>query len=666
MKKLLVLLAVMMPAMLFAQGWKSKTLITIGDRNISAKEFMEVYKKNNVKNDVIDKKSVDEYLEMYTNFKLKVIEAENLKMDTLPKFVKEYNNYREQLAKPYFSSEAATEKLIEEAYERMQWDVNAAHILVKCDVNAVPADTLKAYNKAMEIRKRVLNGEDFGDVAVEVSDDPSAKGLEEIPGKQRAIKGNRGELGYFTVFDMVYPFETGVYNTKVGQISMPVRSDFGYHIIKVNSKTPACGTIKAAHIFLVVNDKDPEKADSVVKAKAFNIYNEIDKDGKNWDFIVRKYSEDKGSSNNGGMLTPFKVNQIVPEFISAIKELQPNQFSEPVKTSYGYHIVKLIATSGINDLDKERENIAKRIEKDMRAKVSEEVVLKRIMKENKFKEYVKVKDAFIATIDSTLKEGKYVMAEGVDTTQVLFKFGKQKYTVADFANYIRKHQEKQPFLSEASYAYMLYDEFLKESAFAYEDAHLEEKYPDFKVLVQEYHDGILLFDLMDKEVWKKAEKDTAGLASYYEEHKGEYLWKERVRTIYVTVNVPENVDRVEQLLKSDISADSIRSIVKKEELKGVTVKTRYFQKGDNVDIDETEWKVGVVRVIPSTVDNVAKVVKIIDVREPEPKTLNEAKGVIISAYQTRLEEDWLKSLQEKYPVTVNEKVLEKVRNYYNK
>lgn len=661
MKKVLVLLAIMMPALLFAQGWKSKTLITLGDRNISAGEFMEVYEKNNVKSDVIDKKSVDEYLDMYINFKLKVVEAEDLQMDTLPKFIKEYEGYRQQLSKPYFSSEAATEKLIEEAYERMQWDINAAHILVKCDVNAVPADTLKAYNKALELRNRVVKGEDFGDVAFEASDDPSSR---DTTVNGRFYKGNRGELGYFTVFDMVYPFETGAYNTKEGNMSMPVRSSFGYHIIKVNSKTPACGTIKAAHIFLIVDEKDEAKTDSVVRAKAFNIYNEINKDGSNWDAIVRKYSDDKGSAQNGGMLTPFKVNQIVPEFITEIKKLQPKEFSEPVKTSYGYHIIRLLATSGIKDLDSERESITKRVEKDMRAKVSDEVVLKRIMKENRFREYTKVKDAFIATIDSTLKDGNYVMAEGVDDTKVLFKFGKQNYTIADFVEYIKNHQQKQPFMSEASYAYMLYDDFLKDSAFAYEDAHLEEKYPDFKLLVQEYHDGILLFDLMDKEIWKKAEKDTAGLAKYYEEHKDEYMWKERVNTIYITINQPESVEKIKELINTDITADSIRAIVKNEEIKGVTVRSRFFQKGDNVDIDETEWKTGVVRVIPSTVDNTTKVVKIIDVRDPEPKTLKEAKGLVISAYQAQLEADWMEALKTKYPVTINEKVLEKVRNNY--
>lgn len=664
MKKLLVLLAIMTPALLFAQGWKSKTLITLGDKEISAKEFMDVYEKNNVKSEVIDKKSVDEYLDMYINFKLKVTEAEARRMDTLPKFVKEYEGYRKQLAKPYFSNDAATEQLVEEAYERMHWDINASHILIKCDIHTTPADTLKAYNKALELRKRILKGEDFGDVAVEASDDPSAKGMEEIPGKQRAYKGNRGNLGYFTVFDMVYPFETGAYNTKEGEISMPVRSDFGYHIIKVNSKTPACGQIKAAHIFLVVDEKDPAKSDSVVRAKAYNIYNEIDKDGKNWDLIVKKYSDDKGSAQHGGILTPFKVSQIVPEFIAAIKELNENEFSEPVKTSYGYHIVKLIAKSGVKPLEDEKENITKRVEKDMRAKVSEEVVLKRIMKEDKFKENIKVKDAFIATIDTTLKEGKYVVAEGVDEGKVLFKLMKQNYTIADFIEYIQKHQQAQPFMSSASYAYQLYDEFVKESVFAYEDAHLEEKYPDFKLLVQEYHDGILLFDLMDKEVWKKAEIDTAGIKSFYEENKDNYMWGDRVKTIVITVNNEENVARAEELIRQDIGADSIRAVVRAESLKGVIVKSPYYQKGDNVDIDETEWVAGTVRVIPSTVDKTTKIIKIIEVREPEPKTYKEARGLIISAYQTKLEADWLEELKAKYPVTVDEKVLNKVRKCY--
>ena len=654
----------MTPALLFAQGWKNKTLITIGDRNISAGEFMEVYEKNNINSEVLDKKNVDEYLDMYTKFKLKVIEAENRHMDTLPKFIKEYEGYRTQLAKPYFSNDEGTEALVEEAYERMKWDVNASHILIKCDAHAVPADTLKAYNKALELRKRIMNGEDFGDVAVEASEDPSARDIEAIPGKQRAYKGNRGNLGYFTVFDMVYPFETGVYNAKVGEISMPIRTDFGYHILKLNSKTPACGMVRASHIFLMVDENDPMKTDSVVCAKAQNIYNEIEKDGSNWDKIVRKYSDDKGSAPHGGQLTPFKVSQIVPEFVTAVKNLEVDGISEPVKTNYGYHIIKLNGMTGVKSFDEEKENLTKRVEKDMRAKVSDEAVLKRLKKENKFKENTKVKDAFIATIDSTLQQGKYVMAEGVDTNKTLFKLQKKEYKVADFIEYIEKHQKEQPFMSAGSYAYKLYDEFVKDSVFAYEDARLEEKYPDFKLLVQEYHDGILLFDLMDKEVWKKAESDTAGIRAYYEEHRGDYMWGKRVKTIVLTVNNEESLARAQEIIKQDIMADSIKAIVKAEGLKGVLVKSPYFQQGDNVDVDETEWTIGTIRVIPSTVDNTTKIIKIIDVREPEPKSYREARGLITSAYQSKLEDEWLKQLEDKYPVTVNEKILEKVRKSY--
>lgn len=661
MKKVLVLLALLTPALLFAQGWKSKTLMTLGDKSISAGEFMQVYEKNNINSEVIDKKNVDDYLDMYINFKLKVIEAEARQMDTLPKFVKEYNGYRNQLAKPYFSNDEAIDQLVEEAYERMQWDVNASHILIVCDPHATPTDTLKAYNRIMELRKRIIKGEDFNDVAFEASNDPSAR---DTIYNGRFYKGNRGNLGYFTAFDMVYPFETGVYNAKVGEVTMPIRTDYGYHIIKLHSKTPACGLIRVAHIYLQVDDNDPSKADSVVKAKADNIYNQIDNDGKNWDIIVKKYSEDKGSAQHGGMLSPIKVNQIVPEFITVVKQLNENEFSEPVKTSYGYHIVKLISKTGVKSFEDEKENITKRVEKDMRSKMSDEAVLRRLKKENKFKEYLKVKDSFIATIDSTLQQGNYVVAEGVDTNKTLFKLKKREYKVADFIEYIMNHQSKHPFMSAASYAYQLYDEFVKDSVFAFEDAQLEDKYPDFRLLVQEYHDGILLFDLMEKEVWKKAETDTAGIKAFYDEHKNDYMWGKRVKTIVITVNDENSLARVEELVKLDITADSLKAMVKNEGLKGILVKSPYFQEGDNVDIDETEWVAGTIRVIPSTVDKTTKIVKILEVREPEPKTYKEARGVIISAYQTKLEEDWLNALKAKYEVKIDEKVLEKVRKSY--
>lgn len=655
----------MMPAIVSAQSWKSETMMTIGDKQITAGEFMGIYEKNNVNGEVLDKKSVDEYLDLFTTFKLKVIEAQSQGMDTAAKFVKELNGYRKQLAKPYFSNDEATEYLVEEAYERMKWDISASHILIKCDEHAVPADTLKAYNKAMKIRERIMKGEDFNDVAVEVSDDPSARDHKEIPGKQRAYKGNRGYLGYFTAFDMVYPFETGAYNTKEGEISMPMRSNFGYHIIKVNSKTPAFGTIKAAHIFLAVDENDPTKADSIVREKINNIYNEIDEDGKNWHLIVRKYTEDKGTVINNGMLTPFRVSQIVPEFIATLKSLKENEIAKPIKTSYGYHIVRFVSSSGIDSFDKEKENIKKRVEKDMRANVSDEVVLKRLMKENNFKEYVKVKDKFIATIDSTLNDGAFVVSPSVDVNKVLFNINDENFTVNDFIGYIEKNQKQEPFLSPEAYAYTLYDKFVKETVFAYEDSHLETKYPEFNLLVQEYHDGILLFDLMEKEVWNKATKDTAGLNNYYEKHKDEYMWGKRVKTTVITTTKEELVDTLTYFLDEKLTSDSIRAIIKSDKrFSGASAKTSFFQKGDNKYIDAVEWAPTTEIQVYSNIDKAFYIYKMLEILEPEPKKFKEVRGIITSAYQAQLEQDWIKELKEKYPVSVNEAVLNQVREYY--
>lgn len=657
----------MMPAIVSAQSWKSETMMTIGDKQITAGEFMEIYEKNNVNGEVLDKKSVDEYLDLFTTFKLKVIEAQSRGMDTAAKFVKELNGYRKQLAKPYFSNDETTEYLVEEAYERMKWDINASHILVKCDEHAVPADTLKAYNKAMKIRERILKGEDFNDVAVEVSDDPSARDHKEIPGKQRAYKGNRGNLGYFTAFDMVYPFETGAYNTKEGEISMPVRSSFGYHIIKVNSKTPAYGTIKAAHIFLAVDENDPIKTDSIVREKINNIYKEIDEDGKNWYVMVNKYTEDRGTVANNGMLSPFRVSQIVPEFIAALKGLKENEIAEPIKTSYGYHIVKLVSSSGIDSFDKEKENIKKRVEKDMRANIGDDVVLKRLMKENKFNEFVKVKDKFIKTVDSTLNNGAFVASPAIDVNSVLFKLNEDSFTINDFIDYIEKNQKQEPFLSPEAYAYTLYDNFVRETVFAYEDSRLETKYPEFGFLVQEYHDGILLFDLMENEVWNKAAKDTAGLKNYYEEHKDEYTWGERVKTMVIITAKPELIDTLNYFLDEELTADSIKAIVKSDRnFSGTSVKTVYFQRGENKDIDAVEWYPSTVVQFNSYTDNMIYIYKMLEVHEAEVKKFKEVRGIVTSAYQTQLEQDWMETLKEKYPVSVNEVVLDEVRQYYEK
>ena len=665
--KMFVLASLIMPAF-FAQA-QSKTdkevLMTIGDQSITVKDFTDVYYKNNLKSDVIEKKSVDDYLELFTTFRMKVMEAERLQLDTSAKFKKELAGYRKQLAKPFMSSDDITDELIEEAYQRKLKDIRASHILIRCDKNALPSDTLKAYNKAMDIRKKALaKGADFGALADQYSDDPSAKGMKATD-QNPARPGNHGDLGYFTVFDMVYPFETGAYNTKEGEISMPVRSDFGYHLIKVVSITDALGSIQAAHIFLQLPFDAPAEDVAAMKQKADNIYKELmAKDGKNWNEMVKQYTDDKGTVARNGALSNFTVSRIVPEFIEACKSLEINEISKPIRTNYGFHIIKLLGKSGVSSFEKESKALSERIEKDQRSKKSEELVLRQVKSEYKFKQNDKNLETFLATIDSSILRNAYEPAANVDMNATLFSLENNPTKVSDFVTYIKANMTTQKYVTPATYGYQLYENFRNETVMNYADAHLEDKYPEFKALVQEYKDGILLFDLMDREVWNKAVKDTVGLAEFHKRNASKYMWGDRAYATIITVTRPEALPKVKALLDNGVELDSLRNAFQRDSITNAFVRKGYYQKGDNQFVDQTEWKVGVRNEIPSTVDQSTVIVCIREVRKPEQKTLKEARGLVTSDYQVELEQNWVKTLKEKYPVKINESVLEKVRKMY--
>ena len=665
--KMFVLAAFVMPVCFAnAQSKNDKqVLMTIGDQNITVKDFCDVYYKNNLKSDVIEKKSVDEYLDLFTTFRMKVMEAERLQLDTSAKFQKELAGYRKQLAKPFMSSDDITEELVQEAYQRKLKDIRASHILIRCDKNALPSDTLKAYNKAMDIRKKAIAKDaDFAALADQYSEDPSAKGMKATD-QTPARPGNHGDLGYFTVFDMVYPFETGAYNTKEGEVSMPVRSDFGYHLIKVKSVTDALGSIQAAHIFLQLPADASEEDEDAMRKKADNIYKELmAQDGKNWDEAVKQYTDDKGTISRNGALSSFTVSRIVPEFIEACKSLEKGQIAKPVRTMYGYHIIKLLDYSGIASLEKERKGLTERIEKDMRSKKSEEVVIKQAKNEYHFKQDDKALESFMATIDSTILRNEFKPASNVNLGATLFSLDGNATKVSDFVAYIKEKMTPQRHVSPATYAYQLYEAFSNEKVMDYADAHLEDKYPEFKALVQEYKDGILLFDLMDKEVWTKAVKDTLGLQEFHDRNANKYMWENRAYATIVTVTRPESLPKVKALIDSGVELDSLRNAIRRDSIGYAFVRKGYYQRGDNQYVDQTEWKVGEVNEIASTVDQSTTIVFIRELRDPEPKTLKEARGLVTSDYQVELEQQWVQSLKQRYPVKINEKVLDKVRKMY--
>ncbi len=635
-------------------------LLTIGDEDITVDEFMAVYQKNNVEGEVLDKKSLEEYLDLYINFKLKVKAAEDQGLDTVASFINELKGYRDQLAKPYFVDEEVNAELLEEAYNRKTQDIRVSHILVRLDKYATPADTLEAYNKLMNIRKRIVEGgENFNDVAEEVSEDPSARDMP-ARGFQPPRKGNRGDIGYFSVFDMVYPFEDAAYKLDVGEVSMPVRTDFGYHLILVQDKQPALGKVQVAHLFLQM-PKDATAADSAaLKAHVDSLYNELN-GGAEWEELVREFSDDKSSSMNKGILPWFGSNRMVPQFIDGIRTIADSgQISKPILTTYGWHIIKLIDTKPIGSFEDEKADIKQNLSKDVRSNKSKASILSKIKKEYGFKKYPEAVEALYTVVDSSIYKRKWEAASAEGLNDVVFTIGGKQYTQQEFAAYIEKHQSIGSKESISLFVDTSFDDFVEEKLIAYEDARLEAKYPEFRDLVKEYRDGILLFELTDQMVWSKAIKDTTGLKAFHENHRKDYMWGERVEATLVTALTVEGAEKARQMAKENMNGEEIAEAFANDTVYTVSVITKKFPKGENKIIDQVKWKKGTSEIVNDDKGKYGFAI-VTGTVGPEPKTLSEARGLITADYQNYLEEQWIKDLREKYTVIVHEDVLSKIK-----
>ncbi len=653
----LTLLVATLNGNIFGQGSiDDKVLVSIADEKIKVEDFMFIYNKNNTQTTMQEPTSIEDYLDLFINFKLKVKEAEELQLDTISEFKNELAGYREQLAKPYFIDEGVNEALLEEAYNRMLKDVRAQHILIMVEQDARPEDTLAAFNKVVQIRQEIIDGMSFEDAAVEYSDDPSAKDQEEIPGKQRARKGNKGDLGYFTVFNMVYPFENAAYKTPVGEISQPTRTRYGYHLVKISDKKDALGTAQVAHIYVALGpDITPEEA-LQKEEKANNIYQKI-LEGMTFEEAVAEYSEDKGSARNGGKLSKFTCNRVVPEFVLAAESLEVDDISAPVETRYGYHILKLISRDTPGTFDEESEGLKKKLLKDERSHLSEEAVIKRIKVEANLKVSDKAKQEYFATVDTSVVNAQYSIDSLLTLGKTIIKLGKTKYTQRDLADYIVNNQRKQANIDKDVYLEKLFNKFLDEKCLEYENAHLEDKYPEFRALMKEYHDGILLFNLTDEKVWTKAVQDSAGLQEYFNDHRDRYQWEQRVDATIFEIRNPDDVDAVRNIILAHSSNGDIAKALDNDSITSVTIIPGKFEKGDNKVIEQVEWTGGTTTEVKSDVEKLTSVVRINEVLPAGPKELDEARGIATADYQTYLEQEWVEQLKLKYPVVINDEIL---------
>lgn len=633
-------------------------ILNVAGEKITKSEFLNVYQKNNVNGDVIDHKSLEEYMELYINFRLKVKEAESLGMDTARSFIDELAGYRKQLAQPYLIDEKTNRSLLTEAYDRKNIDIRASHLLIKVDRNATPSDTLDAYKRIMALRKRVLKGEDFGKLAMENSDDLSAR---DRTVENRTIKGNKGDLGYFTVFDMVYPFETGAYNTKVGEVSMPVRSDFGYHLIMVTDRKPALGKVQVAHILLRIPEKATAADSLAVEKKAQEVYQKL-LNGEDFAQLAQQYSDDKTTSSKGGVLPWFGANRMIPEFIREVSKLKEvNDIAKPFSSTFGWHIVKLLEKKEIGTYEDNLNDLKQNLARSDRAKKSEEALINRIKAEYKFTQNPKALNEFNKVVTDSIFKAKWDVVSAKGMNKNMFNIGRLSVSQQDFAQWLAKNQRKSVKENIRVYVNSMYTTFVNQKLLEYEDSQLERKYPEFRMLMKEYRDGILLFELTEQKVWSKASKDTLGLEAFYNANKAKYMWGERLDATTYTLSTQDKkvIGLVKSSVKKGITDNELLEMINTDSTSVLTIDRGKFEKGENSIIDAAEWKKG--SISETVMNGKTNIVFVNDVLAPEPKQLNEARGLITANYQDYLEQQWIKELRAKYSFEVNKEVLSSIK-----
>lgn len=638
-------------------------LLTIDGEDTRASEFMYIYSKNN-ENPSFDKDSLDDYMKLFINYKLKVKEAKTLKYDTIPTLVKELAQYRKQLSLPYMIDKEKNEALIQEAYDRTKQEIRASHILIRVAPNASPADTNAAYVKAMQIRSDILKDGNFEKVARLSSEDPSAK-------------VNGGDLGYFSAMQMVYPFEDAAFKTAVGSISMPVRTRFGYHLIKVEDKREARGLIEASHILILANEKSSKEVLEKAEKKINEIYALLE-GGESFEDLARKYSEDQSSKNKGGLLPTFgsgSKQRMVHEFEEAAFGIDKDgDYSKPFKTAYGFHIVKRIKLIPVPSYDKMYRELKLKVERDMRAEKTKASFIEQLKKQYNFKDNsAELLPLFYNGLSDDFFLGQWKGLELEDKSAVnktLFSFKGNTYTVKDFENYLINAQTKMRRQDVKALVNEKYNAFVNGKITVYEDSQLEAKYPEFKSLMQEYGDGILVFEIMQDEIWRKASKDSVGVKNYYENHKADFTYPKRYEGDLYKCKDKKTAKMIYKMIKSEkLSAAEIEKIINKDSELNVKVKSQTFNATSNEafkivkkngKVKQKTFKQGLNKVYKN--DDSYYVMYAAEVLEPRERAFNEARGLVTAAYQNQLEKEWLAALNKKYSVKIHEDVLYNLGN----
>jgi peptidyl-prolyl cis-trans isomerase SurA len=630
----------------YAQDLSEKVLMNIAGKDVTAGEFIRMYSKSYEPG---NSKDLDTYLEQFVNFKLKVADAISEGYDTTSAFKNELQGYRSQLAQNYLTDATAKDKLLKQAYQRSLTEINAWHILISLPPEAGADDTLKAWKKATLVRERIIRGESFEEVARSSSDDPS-------------VKVNGGNLGYFTAFQMIMPFEDAAYNLRKGQISQPVRTPYGYHIIKVADKRPSSGKIKVAHIMRTVMPGSPESVAKAAEDTIWFVYKQL-QNGTPFAELAVKYSDHKETATKGGELNWFGAGEIVTDFAEAAFALRNNgDYTKPVRTVYGWHIIKRIDRKVPGTFEETKPFLESRINESYLNSISRKSFVDKLKKEYKYRILPAAFKWFVTNTDTLIIQGKAKYNRQGMPSGPIYTFAGQQFTTREFADYIEKRGEMIATTDSLYFINRSLETCLSDQIIKYENSVLEKKYPDFRYLMNEFHDGILLFEISGKKVWNKTQEDSLGLKKYYEENKNRYLTKESFNGKIYTLRKKAGMKSLEDAYKKfSRKSDCDSRMTKKFIAKGdtlLTIQSGVWKRGDLIQIDSLAWKPGNYRMIT---DSASSLVLIQNVNPPVPLPFSEVQGEMMSGYQDFLDKSWIEQLKKRFIVKIESNVFEEVR-----
>lgn len=646
--KALVIVAMSTCGTLFSQVHKQdKVLFTLDGTPYYSEEFKRIYNKNLDLIQDPNQRDVDQYLELFVLYKLKVSKAYELKLNEGKSYITELKTNRDQLAERYLTDDNLTDELVLEAYNRSLKEINADHILFFTKSFANPADTLRVYNKAISVRNEILNGANFNEMAKKYSDDPSAK-------------ENGGALGYFSVFKMVYPFESGAYKTPVGTVSMPIRSQFGYHLIKVNAIRENRGEVSIAHLMLLKSADNDAQKNKQVSERIKELEAQL-KNGVNFEELVAQYSDDTNTAKLGGILPKFRVGMMnEPEFEEAAFNLKnAGDISVPVETTFGWHLIKLIQKNSLPTFQESKVALENKVQRDSRSRMINEQLVKKIKQRFAVVEDGKLKKQVFSLIDQSFYKNSWKRpADDKQYQKALLTINKDRVATAmDFLKYVEKNQQAYRGVVPLSKAVDLaYEKFLESELKSYYMANLESEFPEFDHTVTEYREGLLLFELMETEIWNKAKVDTIGYTAYYEKHKHKYKQKPRLDLAIYHFEDKKAAKRAFKRWQKNPSVATVIPAV-------VNVESGLFD-FESALVRENEVPTAKGVYISPKDDR-----EIIVVKEVLPEQILEMESVksqLIEEYQNSYEAAWLENLKKEKKVEVNKAVLEEIKQELSK